>query len=377
MTLAHRRRPSGGIAIERGPSDNRNEVSRAFVLRTLVVLGLAALVVVAALLLWSAVEIFLLAFAGVLLAVLLHTAAEFLAERTGMPHGLALAGVILALVLAAVGGGWAIGPRIGDQASRLVEELPQSIGQLQEAIRGLPGGEWLLDNLGGGDGSDGSGIGVVSRVTGTASAVWDVLVKMIYVLFLGLFLAADPAMYREGAVRLFPQAARAEARDTLNLLGRTLRGWLLGQIVAMVMVGTLSAVGLWIIGIPMALALGIIAGLLEFVPIVGPVIGFIPAALLAFGEGATSLLWVVLLYIVIQQLEGNVIMPLVQRRAVDLPPALTISAVVVAGAALGMVGLLVATPLMAVVLVLVKKLYLGEALGEAHGEDRADDIPSG
>src|SRR5690606_29853495 len=118
------------------------------------------------------------------------------------------------------------------------------------------------------------------------------------------------------------------------------------------------------IGVPLALVLGIIAGLAELVPVFGPLVGFVPAALLALSLGATQLLWVTALFLTVQLLQGNVVAPLIQQRAVDLPPALTITTVFVSGAVFGPVGLLIATPLLAVLLVLVKLLYLRDALGE-------------
>ena len=157
----------------------------------------------------------------------------------------------------------------------------------------------------------------------------------------------------------------------LNALGTTLRAWLLGQLISMFLVGFVVTTGLLLIGIPLALLLGILAGLFEFIPIVGPVAAFIPAALIALSQGSQALLWVVLLYLFLQQLEGNVIMPMVQRRAVHLPPALTITALFVGEASFGLLGMLVATPLLAVTVVAVKMLYLNEVL------DHRVELPGG
>lgn len=335
-----------------------------FVRRTLIVIGLATLVVAVALLLWNAVDIFLLAFAGVLLATFLNTPARFVSDRTAVPHGLALAGVLLLLLLLVVGTGFLAGPSIGEQATQLFERLPASVEELRDGVEGLPGGAWVLERMPSGDDATLAGSGLVSSITGTASMFWDGLAKLLFVFFLGLYLAASPRTYRNGLATLIPPARRERGLEILNRIGRVLQGWILGQLVSMVLVGSLTFLGLSLLGIPLALILGIIAGSLEFVPIVGPFLAFVPAALLAFTQGPTAALWVVVLYVVIQQIEGQIIVPLVQKRAIDLPPALTIGAVFVGGAAFGPVGLLVATPLAAVLLVLVEMIYRHDLLGE-------------
>jgi predicted PurR-regulated permease PerM len=357
---------SEGVTAYRQPHDRG-----PFVGRTLVVLALTSLFVVVGLLLWNAAEIFLLAFAGVLVAVFLGAPAHFVSSRTPVPHGVALALTVLALIGLGAGVAMLAGPRILDQAVQLFERLPSSLEQVQDTVERMPGGSILVEMVPERGDLPTAGSGLVSRVTGTAAAVWDGLAKLLFVVILGVFLASNPRTYRNGVARLFPKPQQARAREVLGYLARTLRGWVLGQLVAMVMVGTLTAVGLWLIGVPLALVLGLIAGLVEFIPILGPTIAFVPAALLALTVGVDALLWTVGLYVLIQQLEGNVLVPLIQRGAVHLPPALTILAIFVGGALFGVVGLLVATPLMAVIVVLVKVLYLHEAL------DRRVELPGG
>ncbi len=335
-----------------------------FLRRVLQVLGLTTLLVALALLLWSAAEIFLLAFAAVLLAVFLNTPARFASDRMGVPHGVALALTILALIGLAAAGSWLMGPRLAEQTQQLSTQIPNSVRELRDMIEGWPAGPWLVERLTLQDGLSFSNVDVVSRVTGTASLLWDAAAKLVFVVFLAVFLASAPRTYRDGTVRLFPIRRQDRALEVMNTLGHALQGWLLGQIGAMVLVGGLTALGLWAIGVPLALILGLIAGLAEFVPIVGPFLAFLPAALLAMSQGMNMLLWVAALYVVIQQLEGNVIVPLLQRRTVDLPPPLTLSAVFVFGAAFGALGLLIAVPLLAVALVLVKMMYLDQVLHE-------------
>ncbi len=341
-----------------------NDDEPRFVHRVLWVLGLTTLLVALAILLWSAAEIFLLAFAAILLAVFLNTPARFASERTGMPHAVAVGLTIVALIALVAIGSWLMGPRLADQTQQLATQIPNGMRDLEDMVQGLPGGSWLLERMNLQDGLPMSGTNLASRIMGTASFLWDAAAKLVFVMFLAIFLALGPRKYRDGTVLLFPRARQGRAREVMNALGATLQGWLLGQLGAMVIVGALTTLGLWAIGVPLALILGLIAGLLEFIPIAGPFLAFIPAALLALSQDMNTLLWVIALYVVIQQLEGNIIVPLLQRRTVDLPPALTISAIFVFGAAFGALGLLIAVPLLAVALVLVKMLYLNQVLHE-------------
>ena len=350
--------------VDEGARTDDSRAPRTFLRRSLIVLGLASLFVAGGLLLWNALDVFLLAFAAVLLATFLNTPARFVSSRTPISHGIALATVVVALIALAVGLGFLAGPRIADQAGQLVERLPESAGQIQDFVRGLPGGAWLMERMQSGEGSVLSGSGVISRITGTATLFWDIAAKVIFVVFLGLYLAASPRTYRDGLAALVPPAARPRALEVLNRIGRALQGWLLGKLVSMLLVGILVFVGLSLLGTPLALILGLIAGLFEFVPIIGPFAAFVPAALLALAGSASQVLWVIVLYVVVQQVEGQIIVPLVQRSTVDLPPALTISAIFVGGAAFGLLGFLVATPLAAVLLVLIDMLYRHDLLGE-------------
>jgi predicted PurR-regulated permease PerM len=180
----------------------------------------------------------------------------------------------------------------------------------------------------------------------------------------GLYIAAAPALYRDGLLQLVPEGRKALAEDTIATAGNALRLWLVGQLAAMALVGVLTGLGLWMLGIPAPLALALLAGLAEFVPLVGPIVAAVPALLLAAGGGYEMMLWTAGLYLLVQQVESNVITPLIQNRTVQIPPALTLFAVVTAGVAFGPMGVILAAPLTVLAYVAVKKLYVREALGE-------------
>ncbi len=179
-----------------------------------------------------------------------------------------------------------------------------------------------------------------------------------------IFFMADPSLYIRGLLLLVPERRSSRIAETIDATAQTLRYWLLGQGVSMFFVGVLTAVGLWLAGVPLAFLLGVIAGILEFVPFLGPVAATIPGVLIAVTEGWTVALYALLVYVIVQQIENRLLVPLVQWKAVSLPPALVILAVVALGLLFGVLGVLVATPLTAVLMIWIQKLYVEDVLGK-------------
>jgi predicted PurR-regulated permease PerM len=225
----------------------------------------------------------------------------------------------------------------------------------------------------------GSGGQALSRVTSVSATVLGGLADFLLVAIAGVYIAADPAIYRRGLVKLFPPSQHERVEGALGAAGYALRMWLLGQLVAMTLVFAMATLAMWLIGLPSPIALGLIAGLAEFVPLIGAFVGALPAVLIAFATGSTALLWTIIAFLVIQQIESNLIMPIVERRVVALPPALALFAVIVFGVLFGPLGILFAVPLAVVVFVLVKKLYVKDTLGEptpVPGEDSVAPKPT-
>lgn len=335
-------------------------------------LGLIFLAVVLAALLWFGGRILLLAFAGILMAVVLRAPMGALVRRTGMPDRGAYALVIFLLVALLTGFGLLVGPNIMEQAGEFSQKVPQFIDSTRNYLEGRPWGRWLVERIpggseqGGSGGSQGGGSGsqMASGLGGAARSFGTTLSHLVFVIVLALFLALNPPLYRRGLVRLLPADQQQRGAEVVDEVGETLHAWLIGQLALMLITGTLTGIGLLIVGIPLALALAFFVGLMEFIPLVGPIIGFIPIVIVAASQGTSALLWAVILYLVIQQIEGNILTPLVQQRAVSLPPALTITAVFLGGALFGPLGVILGTPLMAVVFVLVKMLYVHDVLGQ-------------
>ena len=211
----------------------------------------------------------------------------------------------------------------------------------------------------------GSSIGdLLMNAFSWGTTIFGAAAALVVVIVAGIYIAVSPEVYRDGLIMLFPKPMQAQIAETLDDAGEALRLWLGGQLLAMIIVGILIGVGLALVGVPSALALGLIAGVTEFIPIVGPVIGAVPALLLASTEGWHTVAWTLAVFVVVQQIESNLIMPLVAGRAVAVPPAVGLFAVVAIGVLFGPLGLLLGYPLAVVTDVAVRKLYVRATLGE-------------
>lgn len=339
--------------------------ARQVFIATLVVTG----VVLVLLFIWYAADLLMLVFAGVLISILLRGFTRLLGQKTGMGHGLSLAIVSLALVVFIVVGVWLITGRIGAQLIELrlqlpvaVENLKQYIGQYEwarNAIDSLPNlNDWLAARS----------ATIISRLTGLASTTFGVVVNIVIVLIIGLYLASQPDLYSSGFKHLLPSRYRKRAGEVFDAIDVALWHWLGGRFGLMILNGALTALGLWLFGVPIALTLGLIAGLLNFVPNFGPWIAAVPAVLIAFLQSPQQALYVALLYLILQSIDAYLLTPLVDRKSVQLPPVLTITAQVLLGLAFGFIGLLLASPLTAATMILVQMLYVEDVIGDRVSE---------
>ena len=341
-----------------------NRASNGLAYRVLVAALVVAGVAFVLFVFWRFVTVLLLIFAAVLFAILLSALALMLAEKTRLRRGAALATVIASLLLLVIALGTIAAPRISEQAAELRESLPRSWEQVQKTIENSEWGSWILDNTG----KDGEGIPggqeMLARVPRIFSTTVGALAQLLFVVFVGIYLAVRPDTYAQGLLKLFPISYRKRIAEVLGSTGYMLQWWLIGQAIIMAMVGVATGVGLALLGIPLAMILGIIAALFEFIPNIGPIIASIPAILMGFLISPAHALYVAILYTAIQQVESYVITPLIHRKTVSLEPALTISAQVGLGLTLGWLGLILATPLTAAALVVTKMLYIEDTLGD-------------
>lgn len=313
--------------------------------------------VAAAYIIWQLVDLLLLLFACALTALILLTITNILRRRTRLPFAIALTATVLVLVSLIVGASWFFGAAMREQFALLIEQLPAAWTALQARLQNSQLGAAAIARA---EELAPSGQTIVGMVQTTLAAVGGAVSGLAIVLVGGLYLAAQPNLYGDGLLKLLPERARPQASDTFEAVAVSLKGWLKGQALGMAFVGIATGIGLSIIGVPAAPAIGLVAGLAEFVPYLGAIVAGVPAIILGFAQGTDTGLWTLGVLIGVQQIQGNIVMPLLQNRMVDLPPALTIFGIIAAGILLGPLGVILATPLTIVVLVLVRRLYLHE-----------------
>jgi predicted PurR-regulated permease PerM len=221
----------------------------------------------------------------------------------------------------------------------------------------------------------------MEQASSVVSGLAGVLVTAVVIVFVGGFGAAEPEQYKHGLYLLVPPQHRSRVGEAVDAVAFNLRWWLMGQVLLMLILWVTTTVGLWLIGIPLALVLGLITGLFELIPYAGAWISAVPAALIALMISRGHLAGVLALYLFLHVLEGYLLFPLIQRGTVGTPPALTLIAQVLLGEMMGLLGLFVAAPLTVVVIVLLKMLYIEDTLGdqsvEVPGERGAEDKPNG
>lgn len=332
--------------------------------KLLITVAVAALALVA--LRW--LQVFLLAFGAALIAVTLRSLANPIRRRTPLDAAWSLAAAVL--IVAAIIGlvGWFVGAQIAAQFDQLEEMLPKAWVGAQAELSSYSAGRWLLEKLqeASADHSVSSSLGVVAGRLGRITRVGvGVIADLVLVVIAGIYFAAQPSLYREGLLRLVPAAARPRVASAVEEAAASLRKWLVGTGLAMLAMGVLVAVGATLLGLPAPLALGLMAGIAEFVPIVGAIVSAVPGLLLAGTQGSHAVLYTLAFYVAAHQFEGHVLIPLIQRQVVSVPPALTLFSVLAFGLLFGPLGVILATPLAVVVLVLVKRLYLREVAADA------------
>jgi predicted PurR-regulated permease PerM len=327
----------------------------AFVRRVFIVVAVGVLVAAV----WALSDILLLLFGAVLFAVMLHAVAAPLQThlQLGQRAALALGAALMALLLAAAV--IFLGPELAAQMRNLFTTLPEAANRLLGYFQLGSMAELIKD------GTTASALGgLASRVIAWSTTLAGALASFLLVLFGGIYLAINPRLYRDGLVKLVPPTIQPNVNATLDDAGAALKRWLAGQLIAMLLVGFFTAAGLWLAGVPSAFALGLIAGLAEFVPLIGPIIAAIPALLIASTQDWQTVLLALAVLVVVQQVESNLIAPVIADRMVSIAPAVGLFAVVAVGVLFGPLGLLLGFPLAIVFDVAVRRLYVRDTLGE-------------
>ena len=379
--------------------------------RSLDILRATALVVgfiLTLMLLWVSRQIVLVTFLGILLGLAVGAATDQL-ERFRIPRGVGAAAIVFSFVGALYGVGALIAPTFAEQAGLLRQRVPEAVDRIEGWVNERPGlASFIIggrdvaaapgqSSEAGGDSAraaagdsaaqegreqadsiaaDATAIPtlrerVTQQLSGVArylfpflSSTVTVVAGLFLIMVLAIYVGASPTLYHDGLMKLFPPESRERAGEVLTRLATVLRKWLVTQLVAMVAIGAVTTVTLMILGVKSAFALGVIAGFLEFIPTVGPILSAVPAVAMAFLDSPEKALSVAVAYLVIQQVEGNILIPMLMKEGMDLPPALTIVAQAIMALLFGFLGLLVAVPVLAAIVVPIKMLYVEDVLGE-------------
>jgi predicted PurR-regulated permease PerM len=338
------------------------ELKRSQVRRVWTLFFLVVFFVLFLLFLWRAVTVLLIIFAGTLIALALRFISDTVSHYTRIPPLWSLT-LLLLVVALGIGGGaiWAA-PSIAEQITQLIAGLQESIADLERNLRETKSGKWFLQQIGGQQMEDLPGIW--TRIASMFTMTFTAVAGFALTVLVGVFLAYNPQLYISGFLRLVPLEKRKRVCEVLAELGNNLRWWMLGQLISMVFLAITTWLMLWILGVPLSFILGLITGILTFIPYLGPIIALVPILLISFVASPTLALWVLALYLVVQNIEANVLMPIIFAKTVHLPPVLTIIAQILLGGIFGFVGVILATPLMAAGIVIVKMVYVEDVIGD-------------
>jgi predicted PurR-regulated permease PerM len=349
---------------------------QTFAGRVLITIGLVVFTMVLLLLVYFTFDVILLIFAAVLLAIFLRGLAELLGRIVHLSEGW-LVMIVSVLLIAILAGAIALlAPSVADQVQHLRDELPKSAQQAANYISQFRLGRTLIDQLPSIDDvtQNISTVTLLSGVGGFFSSTVGAVGNFFIVILLAIYLATEPRLYLLGFVKMFPKRTRHRATEVMGTVGETLRWWLIGKVGSMIFIGLLTWIGLSILGVPLALTLGLLAGLLSFIPNFGPIISAVPAILLAFIESPIMAVYTLGLYVGVQLVESNIVTPLIERETLELPPALTIISQLALAVLVGGLGLVLATPLLAVVMVLVQMVYVEDVLSDSETEVEQKDL---
>ncbi|MGQ3890263.1 AI-2E family transporter [Legionella sp. CNM-1927-20] len=318
-------------------------------------------IVIVVLLVWYTVDIFLLAFAGILLAIIIRSLGRLINKYSGLPNYIAVTVVLIILLLLFTGIGLIVAPAVSKQVSQLYTDLPEAWNKFSNEFLTLIN----VTNTSTTQGTNVSSMlakvqNIPAKLGGIFTSTFGFIGNIFVILFFGIALAYQPGIYTNGLVSLFPKRRQNKVKEILNDTTETLKFWLAGKAFSMLIIGLLTWAGLWLLDIPLAFTLALLAALLSFIPNIGPIIAAIPAILLALLKSPMFGLYVALLYLAIQTIESYLITPLIQQKSISLPPALIVFMQLIMSLLVGILGLALATPLLAVISVVVKQTYLNE-----------------
>jgi predicted PurR-regulated permease PerM len=328
--------------------------------------------------LWQIREVLLLVFAAVVFAVVLNRVVQWLQQR-GIKRGIAIAITVITLLITLVSLFAVIGPSFAGQLQQLIDLVPTLLERLRKWFNSLQPSipAQLLDVRNLGDLIPRLQP-LVTRLLGNAytwfSDLLAILLNLLLVLVLSIMLLTNPSPYRRGFILLFPAFYRRRVNEILLECETTLVGWMTATLIQMATIGVVSFIGLMILGVPLALANALLAGLLEFIPNIGPILSVIPPMAVAVLADPWKPVAVLALYLLIQQFEAYLLVPFVMRRQVSLLPAFTLLSVVIFGTFFGFLGVFLSVPLVIVVKIWVNEVLIKDVLNNWHKPERENSL---
>ncbi len=341
----------------------------SYTLKVWQTVAIIALFVVGILIIRVAFNVLLMVLAGSLIAVYFHGLGDAIQKKIKMSRTLAMtisiAGSIILLGLLL----WFMGSKIQTQVAELSNKLPHTISTAKAKLGETPAGQKILEYSSGDNSQK-----LMTTIQSFFSTSFGVLGDIYIIMFLGIFFTASPSLYKNGILLLFPKNKEPIASHIMNRISLSLKGWLKGMMISMLLITILIVVGLTIMGIPVTMVLGLITGILEIVPNFGPLIAMIPGVLLALTVSTSTAIIVAIIYIASQTLVANIVTPLIQKKMINLPPALTLASQLIMGTLSGALGIILAVPLLAILIILIDELYVKKMNGISN-EDAILDKP--
>ena len=324
-----------------------------------------------------AIKFFLLIFAAILLAVLLRAGTNFFKDKIKVSDGIGLTISILLFITILGGIMVLIIPTVADQTDDIREQAPQAWENLKSEIKQTGVGQAIFDRID----DDPEALmpedeEIFEMARNFATTTLGVITDILIILIIGIFFAASPQLYVQGVVVLVTPRFRPRVEDVMNQVYHTLKSWLLGKFLAMLFIGATSTIGLLILGVPAPFALGFLAFLADFIPNIGPLIAALPAVLLAFLDGPMTALYVIILYLVLQQVESYVLVPYIYKKTVAISPVITLASLILLGILAGGLGVIMATPLVAALQVIIRELYIKDYLEKELDSDSDNSFES-
>jgi predicted PurR-regulated permease PerM len=343
----------------------------------------AFFVIILAIAMWVIRDILMLVLTSVIFAILLTSPIRFFVKR-GVRRPVAIVITLILLIALIAGTAGLLLPGLLDQFRQLVTiYIPSAAEQLQSELQpeNLVARYPFLQGIDLKDFTDqvskqflGGLASISSEIVPFVGSLASTLLTVLFVIFLGMYFIADPETHQQGMIKLFPIRYRLRAHEILGKLDKTLRSFLQAQLVLMLLIGVSTGIALWMIGVPLAGALGTITGLFSFVPNFGPLVALIPILAVALINTPEKLVLVVVVFYVLQFLQSQVITPLLLGQEIHLPPAVILLSQIIAGIFFGFLGVLLSVPLAAILMVLVREIYIKDILGDVAYDHRRMDM---